>query len=152
MKNLYIYCEGATEESFINRVLYPYLFNSKICAKPIICTTKRTKTEKFKGGVREYEKIKRELTILCKQHKTEMVTTMFDYYGLPGNTSACNDTSEHINDSTDTAPSKRLEKLIPCYAKVSDGTIVSAHIGIDTIVKECKHFSEWISKIQKLAI
>jgi len=47
---------------------------------------------------------------------------------------------------------KRLEKLITGYAKVSDGTIISARIGIDAIVAECKHFSEWMSKIQKLAV
>ena len=26
MKTIYIYCEGLTEESFINTVLYPYFF------------------------------------------------------------------------------------------------------------------------------
>ena len=26
MKTIYIYCEGPTEESFINTVLYPYFF------------------------------------------------------------------------------------------------------------------------------
>ena len=68
MKNLYIYCEGQTEKSFINQILYPYLFNIGICAIPIICTTKRTKAEKFRGGVNNYQKIRNELLILCKQH------------------------------------------------------------------------------------
>ena len=27
MKNVYIYCEGPTEESFINEILYPYFLN-----------------------------------------------------------------------------------------------------------------------------
>ena len=27
MKTIYIYCEGPTEESFINTVLYPYFFD-----------------------------------------------------------------------------------------------------------------------------
>ena len=26
MKNVYIYCEGLTEESFVNEILYPYFF------------------------------------------------------------------------------------------------------------------------------
>ena len=30
MKNVYIYCEGPTEESFINEILYPYFFNVNI--------------------------------------------------------------------------------------------------------------------------
>lgn len=93
MINLYIYCEGQTEESFINTVLYPYLFNTKICVIPIICTTKRTKTNKFKGGVSDYQKIRNELSILCKQHKNEMLTTMFDYYGLPENMPGIEDIS-----------------------------------------------------------
>ena len=84
MKNVYIYCEGPTEESFINEILYPYFFN--IAVYPIVCTTKRTVSKKYKGGVSDYNKIKRELTMLCKSHPNEHVTTMFDYYAMPENT------------------------------------------------------------------
>ena len=42
MKNVYIYCEGPTEESFINEILYPYFLNIGIAVYPIVCTTKRT--------------------------------------------------------------------------------------------------------------
>ncbi len=86
MKNVYIYCEGQTEESFVNEVLYPYFLNTEIYVTPIICTTKRTVKQKHKGGVSDYNKIRNELTILCKQHKHEFVTTMFDYYAMPNNT------------------------------------------------------------------
>ena len=107
MKNLYIYCEGSTEESFINQVLYPYLLNTGIYAKPIICTTKRTKTEKFKGGVNNYQKIRNELLILCKQHKNEILTTMFDYYGMPDNTPGIDDDSGNLYDRI-----SRIEKAV----------------------------------------
>ena len=30
MKNVYIYCEGQKEESFINEILYPYFTNTGI--------------------------------------------------------------------------------------------------------------------------
>ena len=60
MKNIYIYCEGQTEEIFINEVLYPYLFNFGVAVYPIICTTKRTGAKKYKGGVSDYNKIKKE--------------------------------------------------------------------------------------------
>ena len=83
MKMVYIYCEGQTEESFINNVLYPYFFNIGIVVVPIICATKRTATKKYKGGVQEYGKIKSELTKLCRSHKHAYVTTMFDYYDMP---------------------------------------------------------------------
>ena len=86
MKNVYIYCEGQTEESFVREILYPYFINSGVYVCPIICTTKRTASKKYKGGVSDYEKIKRELTALCRQHHNEYVTTMFDYYAMPDNT------------------------------------------------------------------
>ena len=36
MKNVYIYCEGPTEESFINEILYPYFLNMSIVVYPIV--------------------------------------------------------------------------------------------------------------------
>ncbi len=216
MINLYIYCEGETEESFINEILTPYFVNLSILVIPIICTTKRTKSVKYSGGVSDYSKIKNELPILCKTHKNEYVTTMFDYYGMPSNTPDINnqeidiykrmeyieqainkdlnqpnlffnlilhefegllfsspqafrcvtheenvekikcirsefETPEHINNSRLTAPSKRLEELMPRYPKIKFGTIVSKEIGIDTIMAKCKHFKLWIDKIKELA-
>ena len=74
MINLYIYCEGQTEESFIARVLYPYLLELGIIAKPIVCKTKQTRATKHKGGVSNYQKIKSELEIICKSHRNEIVT------------------------------------------------------------------------------
>jgi len=215
MKNVYIYCEGPTEESFINEILAPYLANLMIFVTPIVCTTKRIASVKYRGGVSDYNKIKNELKIICKQHKNEFVTTMFDYYAMPTNTPSIgcaevdiykrmviieeainqdigqpnclfnfmlhefegilfsspvsfskitdDDTvskiqgmrdqamsPEHINNSPETAPSKRLESLIPNYAKVKNGTLLSKKMGIDIILKECKHFSDWIEKIKAL--
>ena len=216
MKNVYIYCEGPTEETFINEVLYPYFLNVGIIVRPIICTTKRTSLKKYKGGVSDYNKIKSELTILCKSHCNEFVTTMFDYYAMPKNTPGIDNqdpdiikrietieaainsdigmrncsfhfmlhefegilfskptsfnliadestvnrvqtirdsvpTPEHINNSPETAPSKRLEQLIPGYAKVRNGSILSKDMGIDTIINECPHFREWIKQIAEQA-
>ena len=212
MKNVYIYCEGLTEESFVNEILYPYFFNVNIVVYPIVCTTKRTVSKKYKGGVHDYNKIRRELTMLCKSHPNECVTTMFDYYAMPKDTpeiglhdpdiyerigkieEAINrdigqancmfhfmlhefegilfsnpesfgliaedevvnkireirenyPTPEHINNSPETAPSKRLEKLIPNYAKIKNGTLISKDMGIDKILSECPHFREWVKQI-----
>jgi hypothetical protein len=58
-------------------------------------------------------------------------------------------TPEHINNSQETAPSKRLEKLFPNYPKVKNGIIISKQIGIDTLLTECKHFANWIRKIRE---
>ena len=216
MKNIYIYCEGQTEEAFVNELLYPYFFRMGIVVIPIVCTTKRTASRKYRGGAVEYQRIKNEITILCKSHSNEFVTTMFDYYAMPTDTpgignndpdimrrinaieGTVNDdigmkncrfhfmlhefegilfsdpssfetitdaqtverirqiraefpTPEHINNSPHTAPSKRLEALIPCYAKVRNGTIVSKKMGLDAIIAECPHFREWIESLSSLA-
>lgn len=55
---------------------------------------------------------------------------------------------EHINNSPETAPSKRLEALIPNYAKVKNGALISKNIGIDILLKECKHFAKWVEKMK----
>ena len=38
MKNVYIYCEGQTEEAFVNNVLRPYFANMEIWVYPIVCS------------------------------------------------------------------------------------------------------------------
>ncbi len=40
---------------------------------------------------------------------------------------------------------------IPGYAKVRNGSILSKDMGIDTIIRECPHFREWIKQIAKQA-
>ena len=215
MKRVYIYCEGQTEEAFINNILSPFFANMGIWVYPIVCTTKRTASKKYTGGVSDYEKIKRELSHICKQQQSGIVTTMFDYYAMPSNTPmiGCNDpdlysriekieaainadiglpnchfnlllhefegllfsnpdsfrlianatvvesiriikdsalSPEHINNSPQTAPSKRLAALLPGYAKVKNGSILSQDMGIDVIMENCRHFSSWIKKIASL--
>lgn len=102
MKNVFIYCEGQTEESFVNAVLYPYFANMDIYVTPIIHKTKRIPTKSYKGGVIDYKPIKDELRILCKNPNV-FVTTMFDYYGMPSNTPAI--------DYTDTDLYNRIEYI-----------------------------------------
>lgn len=212
MKTIFIYCEGQTEESFVNEVLYPYFSKMDIYVCPIIHKTKRTPARSFKGGVKDYKPIKDELIKLCNNPNV-LVTTMFDYYGMPKDTPSidhcdtdlykrieyieqritddigCNnlifnlivhefegllfsdteafniiaddkaikklqtmreeaETPEHINNSVNTAPSKRIERVIQNYSKVRQGIIVAKNIGIDTMLSECKHFSDWINTIK----
>jgi len=63
------------------------------------------------------------------------------------------ETPEHINNSSETAPSKRLMKIINGYEdlKVTYGPIYAGMIGIETIREECKHFDSWIIKLEELA-
>jgi hypothetical protein len=59
---------------------------------------------------------------------------------------------ELINDSHETAPSKRIIKLIPEYEcnKVSVGASIVGIIGIDFLKVTCKHFNDWITKLEDL--
>ena len=75
MKNIYIYCEGQTEEAFIKEILIPYLMPFGLNLVPIICSTKVTPLAKSRGGISDYRKISKELKCLCRQHKNEYVTT-----------------------------------------------------------------------------
>ncbi len=59
---------------------------------------------------------------------------------------------EEINDSSETAPSKRLEALThQKYKKIKMGDTITKAIGIKTMRAECPHFNEWITKLESLA-
>lgn len=59
---------------------------------------------------------------------------------------------EHINDGFNTAPSRRLLKLLsePKYDKVFHGPQAVEKITLEVIERECKHFKSWMDKLRKL--
>lgn len=58
---------------------------------------------------------------------------------------------EHINDSYETKPAKRLENnLHPKYKKTTHGPRISKHIGIEVMERECAHFKTWLDQIRAL--
>lgn len=57
------------------------------------------------------------------------------------------DNPEDINSSPETAPSKRLIRIIPYYDKVIYGNIVALEIGLSTILSKCPRFRRWISSL-----
>ena len=59
-------------------------------------------------------------------------------------------TPEDINDSPETAPSKRIARLIPHYNKRVHGPDVAKKAGLDTIRKECVRFNEWLTRLESL--
>ena len=60
-------------------------------------------------------------------------------------------TPEEINDSSETAPSKRISKLIPGYRKALHGPSLTREIGLDKLRNECPGFNAWLSRIEKLS-
>ncbi len=59
---------------------------------------------------------------------------------------------EEINDSPDSAPSKRIEEMFPEFQKPIHGTFGAIEIGIEKIRSQCQLFSEWLAKIEKLTV
>jgi len=60
---------------------------------------------------------------------------------------------ELINDKRETAPSKRIISLIPEYEgnKVNVGAAIASLIGLETLKSSCRHFREWLTKLETLA-
>ncbi len=60
-------------------------------------------------------------------------------------------TPEDINDNPNTAPSKRIEQLIPRYNKRVNGPPIAQAIGLPTIRRECPRFNQWVTRLESLA-
>ncbi|MGA2212260.1 MAG: DUF4276 family protein [Bryobacteraceae bacterium] len=60
-------------------------------------------------------------------------------------------TPEEINDSPDTAPSKRVEGLVPGYQKPLLGVLAVLEIGLARIREECPHFNGWLRRLESHA-
>ena len=56
---------------------------------------------------------------------------------------------EEVDDSPDTAPSKRILALIPGYQKPLTGTLAALEIGLATMRVECPHFDEWLKRLEQ---
>ncbi len=57
---------------------------------------------------------------------------------------------EKINNSPQTAPSKRLSQSYSRYKKTTTGIAIAKAIGIEKMRKECFVFNSWLEKLEKL--
>jgi hypothetical protein len=60
---------------------------------------------------------------------------------------------ELIDDGENSAPSKRIRQHIQEYgpkAKRTAGPIIAAHIGLESIRAKCRHFNDWLTKLERL--
>jgi hypothetical protein len=56
---------------------------------------------------------------------------------------------EKINDSLETAPSRRIARIFGgAYSKTEHGPLIAESIGMDAIRDKCPAFSEWVGKLQ----
>lgn len=211
--------EGQTEEAFIKRVLQPYLLDKGILiTATMVCTKKVRGVRKHRGGIGDYDQVKRDLANLLKSSHFALVTTFFDFYGLPNNFPGQNTlpngdcyakvqhlekemekditngnfhsfimlhefetmlfcdiyslsdffsdkqnkldklnkvftaikNPELINNSPQTAPSKRILAELEGYEKPLHGPIAVQNIGIDRIRQLCPHFNDWLDVLEAL--
>ena len=73
--------------------------------------------------------------------QVDMLMKIIDEYPNP----------EDINNSPQTAPSKRLESIFPDYQKVLDGKLISNKLSIPKIQEKCPRFSKWLKDIEDMA-
>ncbi len=60
------------------------------------------------------------------------------------------DTPEDIDDSQESAPSKRILHLLPSYEKPLMANLGVLHIGLETIRGECRHLDRWLQRLEAL--
>ena len=60
------------------------------------------------------------------------------------------DNPEGIDDSPETAPSKRIERLVAGYQKPLAGTQGVLAIGLGAIRAACPHFDAWLERLECL--
>jgi len=220
MIRVHVICEGQTEEEFIRSILGPALLEKQVSLSPS-CIGRVG----HKGGNVNLSRLAVDVKARLLGDRRCYCTTLFDYYGLPGdfpgksegaplvdiadkqaqvvqalskwsadtlghqsasrfipyvqmyefeallfsdpsrmaNAIGCADTAaifqsirsdfstpEWINDSPQTAPSKRVAKVFPAYDKPEHPLLAALDIGVDTIRRECSLFDAWIQRLEAL--
>jgi hypothetical protein len=115
MARLYLFAEGATEQTFADTLLKPHLANLTVYLHPpVLIAHAKKKGKVHRGGSRKYLPMKNDILRFLKQEKGGDVffTTMIDLYGIhaqfPGLSEA--EKLRHM-------PAKRVEALEEAFAK-----------------------------------
>lgn len=58
---------------------------------------------------------------------------------------------EAIDDSQETAPSKRILRLLPSYHKVAMGATAIRNIGLAEVRRRCANFAGWLARLEAAA-
>ncbi len=57
---------------------------------------------------------------------------------------------ELINDGKETAPSKRLMRIIKGYNKIVYGSLLAQEIGLERIRNKCPRFNNWLNLLENV--
>jgi hypothetical protein len=83
VKRLHILVEGQTEETLVRSIFRPHLEQLGWVLTTSVLTTKRVAGgSNTRGGVSSWAKIQKELRLLLRS-RFDVLTTLFDYYGMP---------------------------------------------------------------------
>ena len=172
MPRLLVHVEGQTEETFINGLLGPHLVShgwSNVSARLLGSARLRDR----RGGIKSWTSVRDEIVRRLRKDTGLVVTTMLDYYGLPGTGARAwpafgrgigrpdlgdafqqirdaFGNPEEIDDSPERAPSKRVERIVPRYQKPVSGLLAARQIGIVAMRRECPNFESWLDRLEQL--
>lgn len=89
MIRINVVAEGQSELYFVQRILSAYPFsigkNIDIHARAVLTKKDQKTGYEWRGGLRNYEKPKRDIIQWLRQSPDTYLTTMFDLFRLPGN-------------------------------------------------------------------
>lgn len=74
----------------------------------------------------------------CTAKSIELLKGVIDKYPNP----------ELINDGAETAPSKRILKIIPGYKKPLHGAYIALDNGLESIINKCPRFKAWLETLK----
>jgi len=85
IRKVLLLVEGLTEERFVKTVVGPALEKCELLLVPTIIKTKVVPGAKpHKGGFVTYHQFIKQVQLLLRDSSALCVTTLLDYYGLPG--------------------------------------------------------------------
>lgn len=214
-RRLHLLVEGQTEETVVNRVLGPHLTSVGWTVTTSLVKTKRPAGgPSHKGGLSTWRQVETDVRLLLGDTSLTVLTTLFDYYGLPTDFPGVQDRPagdayarvahveqafateindrrflphlalheleawvfaaadelgllhgpeiaeqlradeklaggpELVNDDPSTAPSKRILRYCPGYAKTSDGPMAIEELGLSRLRVRCPHLDEWLCSLE----
>ena len=59
------------------------------------------------------------------------------------------DNPEEIDDSPNSAPSRRVQSLVAGYQKPWMGTLAAIEVGLDAMRDACPHFGRWLNRLER---
>jgi len=157
MRRLHVLAEGQTEEAFVNQVLAPHLAGFGVVADVRCVTTRRDRHRPdrvFRGGVREFAKVQRDLDRWMREDGSAVFTTMIDLYALPDDFPGCADAAR-MND-----PYARVRHLERSMAETLGGDRLIPYIQLHEFEallfsdpeKFDWHYIEHAPQIERLAV